>query len=295
MDIIWLGQPECGDACLVGGKAANLSPLAFGHRVPPGFCLTTEVFAHWMVVAARYKTELSSEILPPTLYEALAMAYQDLARRCDVADPAVAVRSSAVDEDGACVSFAGEYETFLNVTGAAAVATAVVRCWQSLGSQRVLEYRRQHGLPEEGLCLAVLVQEFIPADVSVIAFSANPVTGGLDQIVINASWGLGESLVGGTVTPDSYMVDKATLKIVERQIGDKRRMAVPAPKGTEEVDVPRFLRTRPALEDWQVAELAQLAVALESTLGWAVDLECAYRAGKLYLLQCRPVTTIGIA
>ena len=120
-------------------------------------------------------------------------------------------------------------------------------------------------------------------------------TGGLDEIVINASWGLGESLVGGTVTPDSYVVDKSTLKVVERQISDKRRMAVPASQGTEEVDVPRFLRTRPALEDGQVAELAQLAVALESTMGWAVDLECAYRAGKLYVLQCRPVTTIGIA
>jgi len=295
MEIIWLGQPECGDARLVGGKAANLSPLVSRHRVPPGFCLTTEGFPHWMAVAARYKTELPSGTLPPTLYEALAMAYQDLARRCDVADPAVAVRSSAVDEDGASVSFAGQYETFLNVTGAGAVAAAVVRCWQSLGSQRVLEYRRQHGLPEEGVGLAVLIQEFIPADVSVIVFSANPVTGGLDEVVINASWGLGESLVGGTVTPDSYILEKATLTVVERQIGDKRRMAVPAPQGTEEVDVPRFLRARPALEDGQVAELAQLAVALESTMGWAVDLECAYHTGKLYLLQCRPVTTIGIA
>jgi pyruvate,water dikinase len=221
------------------------------------------------------------------------MAYQDLARRCGVADPAVAVRSSAVDEDSAGASFAGQHETFLNVAGARAVAAAVVRCWQSLRSSRALEYRRQHGVYLEGACLAVLVQEFIPADVSAVVFSVNPVTSGLDEVMINASWGLGETVVGGTVTPDSYLVHKATLKVVERQISDKRRMAVPASEGAEEVDVPRFLRTRPALEDSQVVELAELAVALESAMGWPVDLECSYHAGQLYLLQCRPVTTLG--
>ena len=139
------------------------------------------------------------------------------------------------------------------------------------------------------------MQEFIPADVSAVVFSANPVTGSPDEVVINASWGLGESVVGGTVTPDSYLVHRETLKVLERQIADKMRMAVPAPEGTEEVDMPRFLRTRPALEDSQAVELAQLAVALESTMGWPVDLECAYHAGELYLLQCRPITTMDVA
>lgn len=294
MDILWLGQPECHDADLVGGKAANLSLLSVRHRVPPGFCLTTEVFGLWMAMASRDETELSSGTLPSTLHEELAMAYQDLARRCGVADPPVAVRSSAVDEDSASVSFAGQHETFLNVAEVKAVAAAVVQCWRSLRSPRALEYRRQHGLSAKGVCMAVLVQEFIPADVSAVVFSANPVTGGPDEVVINASWGLGESVVGGTVTPDSYMVHKATLNVLERQIADKRRMAVPAFEGTEEVDMPRFLRTRPALEDSQVVELAQLAVALESTMGWPVELECAYLAGELYLLQCRPITTMDV-
>ena len=292
MDILWLGQPECQDARLVGGKAANLSLLAASHRVPPGFCLTTEVFRRWMPMAARDETELPPGTLPLALYEPLIMAYQDLAHRCGVADLPVAVRSSAVDEDSASVSFAGQHETFLNVAGARAVVAAVVRCWQSLKSPRALEYRRQHGLSVEGVCLAVLVQEFIPADVSAVVFSVNPVTGRRDEVVINVSWGLGESVVGGTVTPDTYVVNKGTLKIVERQIADKWRMTVPIPEGTEEVDVPRFLQTRPALEDSQVVELAQLAVALESTMGWPVDLECAYHAGELYLLQCRPITTL---
>jgi len=291
MDILWLGQPECHDAHLVGGKAANLSLLAASHRVPPGFCLTTEAFGRWMAMAARDETELSSGTLPSTLHEELAQAYQDLARRCGVVDPPVAVRSSGVDEDSAGVSFAGQHETFLNVVEVKAVAAAAVRCWQSLSSPRALEYRRQHGLSVEGMCMAILVQEFIPADVSAVVFSGNPVTGSPDEVVINASWGLGESVVGGTVTPDSYVVHKATLNVLERQIADKRRMAVPALKGTEEIDMPRSLRTRPALEDSQVVELAQLAVALEATMGWPVDLECSYHAGVLYLLQCRPITT----
>ncbi len=101
MDILWLGQPECHDANLVGGKAANLSPLVASYRVPPGFCLTTEVFGRWMATATRDETEQSSWTMPLALYEELAMAYQDLAQHCGVADPAVAVRSSAADEDSA--------------------------------------------------------------------------------------------------------------------------------------------------------------------------------------------------
>ena len=236
MDILWLGQPECHDAKLVGGKAANLSALVTSHRVPAGFCLSTEVFGRWMAKAAWDATKLSSSTMSPGLYEKLAMAYQDLAQICGVAEPAVAVRSSAPDEDGATASFAGQHDTFLNVVGARAVAAAVVQCWQSLNSPRALEYRRQHGLSAEGVCLAVLVQEFIPADVSAVVFSANPVTGKADEVVINANWGLGESVVGGTVTPDSFTVRKSTLKVVERQIADKGRMSVPAPDGTEEVD-----------------------------------------------------------
>ena len=142
--------------------------------------------------------------------------------------------------------------------------------------------------------MAVLVQEFIPADVSAVVFSANPVTGDSNEVVINASWGLGESVVGGTVTPDSYTVHKASFNVTERQIADKRRMVVPAPEGTQEVAVPQFLRTRQTLEDSQIVELANLAVSLESTMGWPVDLECSYRDGELYLLQCRPITTMKV-
>ena len=116
---------------------------------------------------------------------------------CSMADPRVAVRSSAVDEDGAAHSFAGQYETYLNIVGVDAVAEAIVRCWTSVHTARALAYRQEQGLSVAGVRLAVLVQQLIPADAAAVVFSANPVTGSRDEVVINAGWGLGESMVRG--------------------------------------------------------------------------------------------------
>ncbi len=110
--------------------------------------------------------------------------------------------------------------------------------------------------------------------------------------MINASWGLGESLVGGTVTPDTFVVRKSDLAVTDRTIAEKQRMTVSVSGGTREVDVPRFLRREASLNDEQAAEMAQLALSLEATMGWAVDVECADARGQLYLLQCRPITTL---
>jgi pyruvate,water dikinase len=203
-----------------------------------------------------------------------------------------AVRSSAVDEDGAVASFAGQHESYLNVAGPEAIVQAIARCWQSARSERALDYRRQQGLSLERLRLAVLVQQLVAADVSAVAFSANPVTGDREEVLINASWGLGESIVGGTVTPDSFVVRKSDLAVTSRSIAGKDRMTVPVPGGTREVNVPRFLRLEACLAEEQLMEAAQLARALEATLGYPVDLECAYASGELYPLQCRPITTL---
>jgi pyruvate,water dikinase len=124
-------------------------------------------------------------------------------------------------------------------------------------------------------------------------FSANPVTGNRDEVMINASWGLGESIVGGTVTPDTYVVRKADMAAVSRHIAEKRRMTVMVSDGTREVEVPRFLRMQPTLTQEQVVEMAHLGMALERRMGHPVDVESAYHARKLYLLQCRPITTLG--
>jgi pyruvate,water dikinase len=138
----------------------------------------------------------------------------------------------------------------------------------------------------------VLVQQLVASDVSAVIFSANPITGSRDEVMINASWGLGESIVGGTVTPDAFIVRKSDLAITGRTIADKQLMTVSAPGGTHEVEVPRFLRAQASLNDEQVVEMAKLALTLEATMEYPVDIECAYAGGELYLLQCRPITTL---
>jgi pyruvate,water dikinase len=294
--ILWLDEPECQNRLWAGGKAAGLAALAGRFRIPPGFCLTTAAFD--LTVASGILPDENGAArcaLPPALREELAHAYQMLAERCNLAEPPVAVRSSAVDEDGHGASFAGQHETFLNVQGVEAIAEAVAKCWDSACADRALAYRRQQGLAYDGVRLAVLVQHLVVADISAVLFSANPVTGNRDEAVINASWGLGESIVGGTVTPDTYVVRTTDYAVVSRQVTQKERMTVPVAGGTREVNVPRCVRSQPALDDGQVVALARLGRALEAALGWPVDIECAYQAGTLFLLQCRPITVLPTA
>jgi phosphoenolpyruvate synthase/pyruvate phosphate dikinase len=286
LDLRWLGCQECHDVSTVGGKAASLSRLAADYRVPAGFCLTTDGLARW--------DEGHALGVPPgDVRDALADAYRELGERCGETEPRVAVRSSAVDEDGRAASFAGQYETFLNVSGFDGLVQAVGRCRASLRSPRVVEYRRRNGLPVDRIHLAVLVQHLVPSDVSAVMFTANPVSASRDEIVINASWGLGESIVGGTVTPDMVVVRKDDFTVVSHHVAEKRRMTIAIPGGTREADVPRFLRTRAALEEAQVLETARLGLSLEARHGWPVDVECAWHDGRLYLLQCRPITTLS--
>lgn len=284
--ILWLGEPACHDRSVAGGKTANLSQLAATYRVPPGFCLPAPAFEQ------AEKDGPEPPDLPPALRGELAAAYAELAARCGASEPAVAVRSSAVDEDGTVASFAGQHESYLNVVGPDAVAAAVQRCWKSAYTARAMEYRRRQGLGFEGVRLAVLVQQLVSADVSAVVFSANPVSGSREEVVIDAGWGLGESLVGGTVTPDTYVVRRDDLAVVSRTISEKNQMTVPVPGGTREVETPMFLRSRPALDEEQATALARLALDLEQEMECPVDIECAYADGRLYLLQCRPVTAL---
>jgi phosphoenolpyruvate synthase/pyruvate phosphate dikinase len=278
MDLLWLGDPKSFDSTLVGGKAANLSRLAsMYHRVPDGFCLPVTVM---------------DQAHPVVLRDEIAQAISNMIACHGLPDLTVAVRSSAVDEDGAGASFAGQHETYLNISGAEAILQAVARCWESARSERALEYRRQKGLSVEHVQLAVLVQQLVASDVSAVVFSANPVTGNREEVMINASWGLGESLVGGTVTPDTFVVRKSDCAVTDRTIAEKQRVTVSVSGGTREVDVPRFLRAQPSLSEQQSIEMARLAISLETTMGCAVDVECAYARGELYLLQCRPITTL---
>lgn len=278
MNLLWLGDPKSFDAGLVGGKAANLSRLArMSHRVPDGFSLPVTVM---------------DEAHPLDLRDEITSAISDLMACHSLQDFIAAVRSSAVDEDGATASFAGQHETYLNIVGVDAILQAVTRCWESARSEHALDYRRRQGLSMERPQIAVLVQQLVAADVAAVVFSANPVTGNRDEVMVNASWGLGESIVGGTVTPDTFIVRKSDLAVVQRVIADKQHMTVSTRGGTHEVETPRFLRNTSSLNDEQVIEIAKLALTLETSMEYPVDIECAYAAGDLYLLQCRPITTL---
>jgi phosphoenolpyruvate synthase/pyruvate phosphate dikinase len=274
-EILWLGDPRAHDPALAGGKAASLSRLAAGHNVPPGFVLA-----------------LAGATLDRSARGAIAAAYRDLAERTGIADPAVAVRSSAVDEDGAGASFAGQHDTFLNASGIDQVWWAIARCGASFGADRALAYRRRAGLRGTPSRAAVLVQRLVPADAAGVVFSANPVTGARDEVVVNAAWGLGESVVCGTVTPDAIVVGRDDLAVREHVVAEKRAMTIAVLGGTREVPVPRRLARMPAVDAAQACAAARLATALERETGRPVDVEVAWAGADLFLLQCRPITTL---
>ena len=291
--ILWLGEPRCNDPSLVGGKAANLSILAESCTVPPGFAVTSK--AMYQAIRSGFNVETTTvdgHLIPEDLYKLIGEAYRALCDLCGQEDVSVAIRSSALDEDGASTSFAGQHATFLNVSGEEAVAGAIAGCWRSAFSAPALYYRDWQGLESDTIGMAVLVQQLLPAEVSAVVFGANPVTGNRDEVMLNASWGLGESIVSGTVTPDTFVVRKSDMAITTSDLGDKSVMTAPVPGGVGEIDVPEQLWGRLSLNSEQIAEVARLAIDLEALMGWPVDIECAYYGGSLYLLQCRPITTL---
>lgn len=282
MQVVWLGDPGSDETALVGGKASGLGAAARRWQVPPGFCVVSDGPPHNGAERAL-----------------LTAAYERLGRELGEDAPAVAVRSSALDEDGEAASFAGQYETVLNVVGPAALEEAVARCFASARANRVVEYRRNRGLGGGAAPISVLVQALVVADAAGIVFTADPVRGDSGRVVVNASWGLGEAVVSGLVTPDMWLLDKAALldgqgatAIIERHVADKERMTVAVPEGVATVNVPRMLRSVPCLTDDAIVAAAGLALELEGDRGFLCDVECAWRSGRLHLLQCRPVTTV---
>jgi len=267
--ILWFEDAAAADPARTGGKAAALAALARRYRVPDGF-----------VVAGAPDAE------------AIEAAYDELATRAGEAAPLVAVRSSATDEDGLQSSFAGQHETILGVRGVDEVLDAIAACRDSAHTERALSYRRANGLARPTAPLPVLVQLLVPADAAAVVFSVNPVNPH-SGVLVNAAFGLGESIVGGTVTPDEWALTRPSLHVTRRTIADKRRMTVRAPGGSREVDVPAPLRRMASISDEQAQDAAALALRLENELGFPVDLELAWTGSDLHLLQCRPITTLA--
>jgi phosphohistidine swiveling domain-containing protein len=298
----------------VGGKGAALAEMArAGLPVPDGYHVTTAAYQAFVeendlgdaidaaleaadadVPATLATASRTIEALflggqiPPQVASAIANAYASLPG----AEPVVAVRSSATAEDLPEASFAGQQETFLNIEGAGAVLDAVKRCWASLWTARAIGYRARHGIEAEGLSLAVVVQRLVPAEAAGVLFTANPVNGRRDEAMINAAWGLGEAVVGGQVTPDTYVVDKGTGEILQREIAEKDRMTVRVDGGTETEPVPEALRRAPVLENGRAAELVRLGVQIEALYGDPRDIEWALADGRFAIVQARPITAL---
>ena len=284
----WFADLGLGDVGLVGGKCANLGELMrAGFRVPPGFALTT----------AAYERFSAAGDMPDDVLAELQAAYAALCG--DEQDAAVAVRSSAVGEDSAEASYAGQQETYLGQRGSSSVAQAVVRCWASLHSPEASAYRARLGGREQQPTMAVAVQRMVDARVAGVLFTLSPATGDRSLIVINASWGLGVGVVGGEVTPDEYWIDKVQLAIRRTTIVDKPVEYQPdlARGGTQQVAVAGQLRTVPCLSEEEVLELARLGKLVERHYGQPQDIEWAIArdAGAggpedVLLLQSRPET-----
>jgi phosphohistidine swiveling domain-containing protein len=266
-------QPGDGDA--VGGKGLSLARLASaGLPVPPGFCITTE--AH---------RRLRGRAPDETLAGQIAAAYERLG------GGRVAVRSSATAEDGAAASFAGQQETILGVEGASAVCAAVGRCWASLDGERAVAYRRHQGVGDEGLAMGVVVQRLVDAEAAGVLFTRDPLDAAGRRMLVEASWGLGESVVSGLVTPDRYHLERDTGRLCEQHVATKAVEVTAA--GRRPVGEDR--RDKPCLSEPQLAELAELGRRVEELYGEPRDVEWALSGGRFWLLQARPITAGGAA
>jgi phosphohistidine swiveling domain-containing protein len=300
------------DIHTAGGKGANLGELtAAGFPVPPGFVLITDAYNEFVRNHGLQKEiiDLASEVsindlqsrerasikiealfmvaeIPEDIVQELITSYAELQ------SDAVAVRSSATAEDLPEASFAGQQDTYLNVQDKETLLEAVKRCWASLWTARAITYRLKQGIDPADVSLAVVVQQLIPADSAGILFTANPVDGERDQIVINATWGLGEAIVSGQVTPDTVIVDKPDLLISSREIPTKTIMTVRADKGTEEQPVHQSKRDQQVLDDATAVELARFGAQIEAHYGSPMDIEWALSNGEIAILQARPITNL---
>jgi len=304
----------------VGGKGASLARLAgAGLPVPGGFCVTTEAYRRFVAeaglaadiraavagvriddpdaaeaAARRIREAFAAREMPAETTQAIAEAYARLADGDGAGgDTAVAVRSSATAEDLPDASFAGQQDTYLNIHGAGAVQDAVRRCWASLWTARAMIYRARRGIAPDEVSIAVVVQQLVPAEAAGVLFTADPQTGDTRRMVVNASWGLGESVVSGQVTPDTLVLDPSSGRVLEQHLGDKTVMTVRAPEGIREQPVPDELRAAPVLDATQAGELAGIGTRIARLYGGPVDIEWALHDGHFAVVQARPITVVG--
>ncbi|WIG93442.1 phosphoenolpyruvate synthase [Myxococcus sp. SDU36] len=308
----WFSELSREDVALAGGKGANLGEMTrAGLPVPPGFVITAAAFQEAMApvrarlsalwaqvdpddpssltqVTQQLRAQVRSAPVPERLRASILEAYQQLG-----ADRAVAVRSSATSEDSVATSFAGMHESFTHVLGEDALMDALRACWASAYGERVVSYRKAAALTEEP-AIAVVVQAMVDASRAGVMFTADPSSGDTGRIVIEAAWGLGEVVVGGQVEPDTYYVTKKEPRVREVRVGDKSVRLVRDVEGHTQRETlsPEQAHER-VLSDVAVLELARLGLRVEQHYGAPQDIEWAEERGRLYLVQTRPITTLG--
>ncbi|UCD40526.1 MAG: phosphoenolpyruvate synthase, partial [Candidatus Bathyarchaeota archaeon] len=295
-----------------------------GIPVPPGFAITAEAYREFITETNiaekiyRIVEETVTDIKDPKQYEeaskkvrqliestempgriekAIQANYNELSKRTKTSEIFVAVRSSATAEDLPDASFAGQQETYLNVKGADELVRKTVKCWSSLFTPRAIFYRTEKGFRHEEVLISVGVQKMVNSKVAGVTFTINPVSGESNQIVIEANWGLGESVVSGAVTPDDYVVNKSTLQIIEKRIAKKTIEYIQDPETGRtihaEIDTKR--QTIPCLANKEVVKLAEIAKQIEEHYGgpqdieWAIDRNLPFPE-NIYIVQSRPET-----
>ncbi len=307
------------DIGIAGGKGANLGELTqAGIPVPPGFVVTAETYQKFMedsgindkvldildqidindtkalqAAAEEIKSIIIETPIPDDMVMFIKEAYNQLCQRVGEDDTDVAIRSSATAEDLPEASFAGQQDTFLHVSGDEEVIEYIRKCWASLFEARAIFYREENDFEHSKVLIAVVVQKMAIADKAGVMFTVNPSTG--EEIaLIEGSWGLGEAVVSGDVTPDNYQVDKANNEIINVTISDKKVMYTNDESGTSvKVNVPENLRMERVLSDDELIELTEMGKRVQAHYGEPMDTEWAFEREHLFLLQARPITTLG--
>ncbi|MPZ83091.1 MAG: hypothetical protein GEV28_22945 [Actinophytocola sp.] len=289
-----LDESRCLDRREFGGKAAGLAGLAAaGMPVAPGFAVGAAAYRAFLdEVGGRGSAPDTARLMaeapvPERVVTAIREGYQRLCAETGATLVPVAVRSSATAEDSAAASFAGGFDTWVDVVGAEDVVAAVRRCWAGVCTARATGYATAIGVDPTGIEMAVVVQRMICARSAGVMFTISPVTGDRSRIVVEASWGVGLAVVGGDVTPDRWVVDKVGLTVVEHTPGDKR---VEYRHGAAAVAVDPARSAQPCLTDDEVIALARLGKQLDRRRGGPQDIEFAMDGGNPVLLQCRQET-----
>ena len=316
-DIVWLDDADKGRPAIVGGKGqALMKLLGMGYRIPPGFCITTNVYQQLFLhddfmteslrriryadlekfseldkIARYVKGAIINKSLPPLLEEKILESYHRLGEGAGKKLP-VAVRSSATAEDLPSASFAGQHESFLNIRGDQELLVHIKKCWASLWTARAISYRYDRGFDHARVLLAVIVQRMIPFDAAGVLFTENPVDGKTNHVLIQANRGLGEAVVSGIVSGDEYLVAKDTGDIIAKKTAKKTKNAMLANGDMVEKRAPGEARDLPCLTDAQIQELAQIGKKIEQSFGFAQDVEWGLLGKDIHILQSRPIASL---